>query len=89
MSKLRIEDIDWETYKEDVAAAMRNEKLWAMGAERPEEKMHLANYDKLQEELRLLEAGDYAAVLEANPEPDIFSDYLKKQWVATYTNYIT
>lgn len=31
MSKLRIEDIDWETYKEDVAAAMRNEKLWAMG----------------------------------------------------------
>ncbi len=77
MSKLRIEDIDWETYKEDVAAAMRNERLWAMGAERPEEEMHLANYDKLQEELRLLEAGDYAAVLEANPEPDIFSDYLK------------
>lgn len=77
MSKLRIEDIDWETYKEDVAAAMRNEKLWAMGAERPEEEMHLANYDKLQEELRLLEAGDYAAVLEVNPEPDIFSDYLK------------
>ena len=77
MSKLRIEDIDWETYKEDVAAAMGNEKLWAMGAERPEEEMHLANYDKLQEELRLLEAGDYAAVLEANPESDIFSDYLK------------
>ena len=68
MSKLRIEDIDWETYKEDVAAAMGNEKLWAMGAERPEEEMHLANYGKL---------GDYAAVLEANPEPDIFSNYLK------------
>ena len=53
----------------------RSSGLW--GAERPEEEKHLANYDKLQEELRLLEAGDYAAVLEANPESDIFSDYLK------------
>lgn len=79
MNKIQIEDIDWKLYKDDVIAAMRNEKLWSMGSNDPEDaEMHLSNYEKLREELKLLEAGDYSAVLSAHPEPAIFSDYLKQ-----------
>lgn len=78
MNKIQVKDIDWRLYKDDITTAMRNEKLWSMGSNDPEDaEMHLANYEKLCEELKLLEAGDYAAVLEAYPKPDIFSDYLK------------
>lgn len=79
MNKIQIEDIDWKLYKDDITAAMRNEKLWSIGSKDSDDvAMHIANYEKLREELKLLEAGDYSAVLSAHPEPAIFSDYLKQ-----------
>ena len=70
------ERIDWDAFKEGLKAAIRNEKLWAMGATGEDFDMHMENIERMQEEIKDIEAGDYEAVLSSY-DKSAFEDFLK------------
>ena len=70
------ERIDWDTFKEGLKAAIRNEKLWVMGATGEDFDMHMENIERMQEEIKDIEAGDYEAVLSSY-DKSAFEDFLK------------
>ena len=76
--RIDLSKIDLEAYKKELTAATRNEKIWAMGALDPNtEAMHLENYEKLQEEMRLFTEGKYQEILELYPDSSILSTYIQ------------
>lgn len=72
MGKITADMIDWDQYKESVKANISNEELWMLGGSDFAED----NIAELEEELEMIEAGDFDELLEKYDD-DIWEDYLK------------
>ena len=72
MGKITADMIDWDQYKESVKANIANEELWMLGGSDFAED----NIAELEEELEMIEAGDFDELLEKYDD-NIWEDYLK------------
>lgn len=72
MGKITSDMIDWDQYKESVKANIANEELWMLGGSDFAED----NIAELEEELEMIEAGDFDELLEKYDD-NIWEDYLK------------
>lgn len=70
------EKIDWDAFKKGLKTSIRNEKLWAMGSTGEDFDMHMENIERMQKEIKDIEAGDYEAVLSSY-DKSVFEDFLK------------
>lgn len=72
MGKITSDMIDWDQYKESVEHNIANEELWMLGGSDFAED----NIKSLNEELELIEAGEFDELLEMYDD-NIWEDYLK------------
>ena len=72
MGKITSDMIDWDQYKESFKANISNEELWMLGGSDFAED----NIAELEEELEMIEAGDFDELLEKYDD-NIWEDYLK------------
>lgn len=72
MGKITSDMIDWDQYKESVKGNIANENLWGLGGSDFAED----NIAELEEELEMIEAGDFDELLEKYDD-DVWEDYLK------------
>lgn len=72
---MKKEQIDWQAYREDLAASLSNERLWAngyTGAHNP----HIANMAHYETEIKQIDAGEYDEIISLHSEdPEYFDDF--------------
>jgi len=66
--------IDWEAYRNNLLASIKNEKIWELGCF-DDYNPHTGNIENLEEELEMLENGDYNAIIN-NHEKEYFNDFM-------------
>ena len=67
--KIKANQIDWESYRENVENSIRNERLWAT-------KFSRGNIADLEYELELIDDEEYEELLDMYDD-DIWENYLK------------
>ena len=67
--KIKVTDVDWESYRESVENSIRNERLWATEFSR-------GNIADLEYELELIDDEEYEELLDMYDD-DVWKDYLK------------
>lgn len=67
-------EIDWDAYKEDLLQNLSNERLWEMGCF-DEYNPHTENIQMIEEEIAMLEDGDYESVLSMH-DVEYFEDFI-------------
>lgn len=71
------ERIDWDAYKAEVKASIKNEELWMLGST-GECSFHEENLKNLRQGLEWLEDGNYDAVLQHYEyDEEVFRDFFK------------
>lgn len=80
MEKLKKEQIDWTEYRQNLIGSISNERIWALGyCGKNGSNPHIENCNKLEEEIRLLDNGDYDSILDLHSDAlDYFDDFLLK-----------
>lgn len=66
--------IDWEAYRNNLLASIKNERIWELGC-LDDYNPHTENIENLEEELEMLENGDYNAIIN-NHEKEYFNDFM-------------
>ena len=67
--KIKVNQIDWEDYRENVENSIRNERLWATEFSR-------GNIADLEYELELIDNEEYDELLDMYDD-DVWKRYLK------------
>lgn len=70
-----LRKIDWFLYKSDLEASLANERLWELGCT-DEYNPHTENIVRIEEELELLEAGEFEELVKIH-DAEYFNDYLE------------
>lgn len=70
-----LRKIDWFLYKSDLEASLANERLWELGCT-DECNPHTENIVRIEEELELLEAGEFEELVKMH-DAEYFNDYLE------------
>ena len=68
--KIKVNQIDWESYRESVENSIRNERLWATEFSR-------GNIADLEYELELIDDEEYEELLDMYDD-DIWRNFLKE-----------
>lgn len=73
---MKKEQIDWQAYRKGLVSSLSNERLWSLGCN-SEENFHLENIAGLEEEIAVIDRGDFDMILEKHEEfLELFDDYL-------------
>lgn len=68
--------IDWNQYKVDLQQSLANERLWELGCF-DGDNPHTENIKRIEEELNLLEAGEYEEVIKMH-DLEHFKDFVEE-----------
>lgn len=74
---MNVEKINWEAFKKDLEASIANEKIWAMGSLDDEFEMHRTNIERMEEQIKDIENGDYDSILRAYDE-SVFNEFVEE-----------
>lgn len=72
---MKANDINWKSFKQHLECSIRNEHIWAIGSNGEEYNMHLDNIERMKEQIKDIENGDYRFILDYYDE-SVFDEFL-------------